>query len=307
MGSVAFIFPGQGSQYVGMGKQLYENSAVAREVFEQATDILGFDIKRLMFDGPQDELQQTRNCQPAIFIHSVACLKILQALPRFTRLDVKFTAGLSLGEYTALVASGVCSFKEGLSLVKKRALLMEEASKANPGAMAAVLGLSREEVEKICQATGAEIANLNCPGQIVISGTADSVKKAQDMALAQGAKNVVVLGVSIASHSSLMRPIADDFKRELNLADFHPAEIPVISNVTAKEQIIPREIRNNLTEQLYSPVRWEDSVRYMAAEGVSTFFEIGPNKVLKGLLRRIDSSLKVVNIEKPKDFEDLPL
>jgi len=304
--NIAFIFPGQGAQYIGMGSQLYESSPVAREIFDKAGEVLGFDIKKLMFEGPQEGLKSTVNCQPAILIHSIASLRALEANSKYSQIKPRFIAGLSVGEYSALVAAGVLSFENGLSLLRKRAELMDKASKMHLGAMAAVLALDKEKLREICDDVGVEIANLNCPGQIVISGEVKAINKAKDLALKAGARNVVILEVSGAFHSSLMKSIVEEFKRELENTEFSNAEFPVISNVTSREETQPEQIRKNLEEQLYSSVLWEDSIRYIVSQGVSCFFEIGPNKILKGLLRRIDSSLTVNNIEKPQDLDSLP-
>ena len=304
---IAYIFPGQGAQYVGMGKRLYESSLIAKEIFDKANDVLGFDIKRLCFEGPEEELKTTANCQPAILIHSIAALRVFELNPKYSQIKPSFMAGLSLGEYTALIASGVFSFDDGLALVRKRAELMEKASKENPGAMAAVLGLDRGKVAEICSKSETEIANLNCPGQVVISGKPEAINKAKDLALKAGAKNVVILEVSGAFHCSLMKSAAKEFSKELDKVKISNPQFPVISNVTAKEATAAGQIRQNLERQLYRPVLWEDSVRYIASHEVNTFLEIGPNKVLKGLLRRTDPRWTVYNIEKPQDIENLTI
>jgi len=304
---IAYIFPGQGAQYVGMGKELYGSSSVAREIFDKANDVLGFDIKKLCFQGPQEELKNTSNCQPAILIHSIAALGVFESNPKYSQVKPSFMAGLSLGEYTALIASGVFSFEDGLVLVRKRAELMERASKENPGAMAAVLGLDREKVAEICNKSETEIANLNCPGQVVISGKPEAVNKAKDLAAKSGAKNVVILEVSGAFHCSLMKSAAEEFRKELDKVKISNPQFPVISNASAKEQISPEQIRQNLERQLYRPVLWEDSVRYITSHKVNTFLEIGPNKVLRGLLRRTNPRWTVYNIEKPQDIENLSI
>lgn len=303
---VSFIFPGQSAQYVGMGKEIYENSQSARAVFNKANDVLGFDITKLCFQGPESELKATINCQPAIFIVSLACLQALKSHKKSKNLNPKFMAGLSLGEYSALVAAGAFSFEDGLKIVRQRAEFMEEAAAKNPGKMAAIIGLDMEKIGLICSHSGAQIANLNCPGQIVISGRTYDIDKAVQLAREQGAKSVI-LEVSGAFHSYLMNEAGKRLTDLLNVADIRETRVPVISNVTARPEILIEEIRINLVEQMSSPVRWEDSVRYIQEEGIVDFLEIGPNKILKGMLRRIDSNLKVYNIEKPQDINNLPL
>ncbi len=303
---VAFIFPGQGAQYIGMGRDLYAAYPQSKEVFDKADKILGFPISRLCFEGPQDVLTQTQNCQPAIFTASIAALEVFKS--RATNHEpriAKYTAGLSLGEYSALVASGALSFEDGLRLVKKRAELMEAATKKYPGKMSAVLGLGREEVQEICLASGAEIANLNCPAQVVITGRVEAIEKAKQLAQQKGAKRVIDLEVSGAFHSSLMKEAAQELNQQLKDYNVQDATIPVISNVTARAQEKSPEIRENMVKQLYSPVLWEDSVRYIAAGGVKTFYEIGPGNILKGLIRKIDSSLAVINIGKAEDLANI--
>ena len=296
---VAFVFPGQGAQYVGMGRDLYTAYPQSKEVFDKADKVLGFSISRLCFDGPLDLLTKTQNCQPAIFTVSIAALEV------FKMRNVKYTAGLSLGEYSALTASGALSFEDGLRLVKKRAELMEAATKKYPGKMSAVLGLGREEVQEICLASGAEIANLNCPAQVVITGRIEAIEKAKQLALQKGAKRVIDLEVSGAFHSSLMKEAAEELNQQLKDYNIQDAAIPVISNVTARPQEKSPEIRENMVKQIHSPVLWEDSVRYIAAGGVKTFYEIGPGNILKGLIRKIDSSLAVINIGKAEDLANI--
>jgi [acyl-carrier-protein] S-malonyltransferase len=303
---VAFIFPGQGAQYIGMGRDLYAAYPQSKEVFDKADKILGFPISRLCFEGPQDVLTQTQNCQPAIFTVSIASIAAFKSrITNHESRTTKYTAGLSLGEYSALVASGALSFEDGLRLVQKRAKLMEAATKKYPGKMSAVLGLGREEVREICLASGAEIANLNCPGQVVITGRIEAIEKAKQLAQQKGAKRVIDLEVSGAFHSSLMKEAAQELNQQLKDYNIQDAVVPVISNVTARAQEKSPEIRENMVKQLYSPVLWEDSVRYIAAQGVKTFYEIGPGNILKGLIRKIDPSLEVINIGKAEDLANI--
>lgn len=299
---VAFIFPGQGSQYVGMGKDFYETFPESKAVFDAADSILGFSLTKLCFEGPLEELTKTKNCQPAILTVSIAALEAFKTVIRYPLSAICCTAGLSLGEYSALVASSVLSFPEALRLVRKRAELMEEAAQKYPGKMAAVLGLEQKTLEDICAKSSVEIANLNCPGQIVISGCAEALEKAKALALLSGAKRAIDLEVSGAFHSSLMKEAAVGFKAFLDGFTLKTAVIPIISNVTAQAQSEVSSIRDNLFKQIYSPVRWEESVREMAKTGVSTFYEIGPGSILKGLIRKIDSKIEVKNIGSVKDI-----
>jgi len=290
-----------------MGKDLYEACPASRDVFDEAEKILpGLDIKRLCFKGPIEELTQTANSQVAILVASFAALRALAAQGAAATKDnvvaASYAAGLSLGELTALVAARSIGFQDAVLLVKRRGELMEQASLKNPGSMASIIGLSLEELNEACRESGAEVANLNCPGQIVISGAKDAVESCMALATKKGAKKSILLKVSGPFHSSLMKEAAELFKAELEKVKFFTPEIGVVSNVTADYEASPEEIKQNLVRQLHSPVRWEESVRRIAAEGVDGFFEIGPGKVLKGLLRRIDPNLKVWNIETPKDI-----
>jgi [acyl-carrier-protein] S-malonyltransferase len=302
---VAFIFPGQGAQYVGMGKGLYETFKESKVVFDKADEVLGFFLSRLCFEGPQEELTRTPNCQPAILTASIAALEAFKSAIRYPLSAIRYSAGLSLGEYSALVASGVLSFEDGLRLVRKRAELMEEAARVNPGKMAAIVGLERSVLEALCKKSNAELANINCPGQMVITGRTEAVEKAKNMALEKGAKRAIDLEVSGAFHSSLMREAALEFKAFLEGFNLKTGSIPVVSNVTAEPRYEAGEIRENLFKQIYSPVLWEDSVRYIAAQGVKTFYEIGPGNVLKGLLRKIDANLEVKSIGTVDDINSL--
>lgn len=304
MFEIAFIFPGQGAQYVGMGRDLYDNFKVVREIFEEANKVLDFDITQLCFEGPLEQLTRTENCQPAILTVSIAALRAVEV--SFASFTPKFVAGLSLGEYSALVSAGSLEFEDALRIVKKRGQFMEEVSREYPGKMASIIGLSQDEVGIICKQSGAEIANLNCPGQIVVSGSINSIKEIIDLAEAKGAKKVITLDVSGPFHSSFMNSASSRLKSELEKVKILPPRIPVISNVTANHEVSPEEIRKNLTLQITTTTRWEDSIKLIIKEGVKGFFEIGPGRVLKGLLRRIDPGLEVYNVETAQDIKRLP-
>lgn len=296
----ALIFPGQGAQYVGMGRDLYERYPAAKVIYEKANNILGFDISKICFEGPKEELTRTDICQPAILITSIAALRSLESnLP--SPLSPKAVLGLSLGEYTALVCAGSLTFEDGLYLVRKRGEFMEEAARQNPGTMASVIGFSLEETRKICEETGIQIANLNSPGQIVISGAKEKVEAASALAKERGAKRIIPLDVSGAFHSDLMELAANKLKNEIDKMNVSAPTIKVISNVTAKQETTPEEIKDNLVAQVKSPVLWEDSIRFLAAGGIKRFIEIGPGKVLAGLLRRIDSTIECFNVETAAD------
>ena len=295
----ALIFPGQGAQYVGMGKELYQQSPVAKVIFEKANSILGFDMTKICFEGPKTELTRSDVCQPAILTASIAALRALESFSG--HLIPKAALGLSLGEYTALVAAGSISFEDAVSLVRKRGQFMEEASRQNPGTMASVIGLSIEEAKKVCLEVGAEIANLNSPGQIVISGAKEKVDAASNLAKERGARKVIPLDVSGAFHSGLMEPAAQKLKAEIDKIEIKPPKIKVVTNVDAGYESSPAEIKGNLIRQVKSPVLWEDSIRFLAGEGTRRYIEVGPGKVLAGLLRRIDPSLECLNVETPAD------
>jgi len=299
MEKCAYLFAGQGSQYVGMGKDLYESFPESKAVFDKADKILGFSLSGLMFGGDPEMLKLTINSQPAILTASIAAFEAFRA-----RNDIKpeFTAGLSLGEYSALVASGTLTFEVGIKLVRKRAEIMDEASRKYPGKMAAVLDLSPEKVQDICLKSGAEIANLNAPGQVVISGKAEAVTKAKELCEQAGAKRVIELDVSGGFHSSLMFEASAELKHFLDNTPFSSPVVPVVSNYTARPQYKISQVIENLTLQMYSSVKWEPSMRFMLGQGITKFFEFGPGKVLKGLMRRIDSSAQVVSIEKKEDI-----
>jgi [acyl-carrier-protein] S-malonyltransferase len=288
---ITYLFPGQGSQYVGMGRDLYTTFPASRDVFDQADDILDTALSRICFEGPANLLNDTWNTQPAILVTSIAAL---HALPERSIPDPAFVAGHSMGEFSALVAASALSFKDGLKLVRERGRLMKEAGDRSPGGMAAILGMERDQVEAICAAGRSQtgeyvgIANDNCPGQLVISGTTTALDRAVELAGDQGAKRVTRLAVSIAAHSPLMKQAAEEFKRALDATPFQKPVVPLVANATASPLTVPDNIREALGLQLTSPVRWTESVRWMIDQGVNRFVEVGPKQVLTGLLRRID-------------------
>lgn len=307
---LAYIFPGQGTQYVGMGHDLYENFEVARSLFHKANEILKFDIMRLCFFGPSEELTRTRNCQPAIFLVSIVALKCLQEYFKqqigsfyHQELNPVVAAGLSLGEYSALVAAEAISFEDALLLVRKRGEFMEEACNENPGTMSAIIGLEKEQVEEICKQTGAEIANINSPEQIVIAGKVSSVEEAENLAREKKARRVIRLNVSGAFHSSLMDSAAKKLTYYLNDVNIDRPKFTVVSNVNAYFSFLPQEIKANLVNQVNHPTLWVECVRTMVDLGVTAFLEIGPGKTLRGLLRKIDPALVVYNIETSADIK----
>ncbi len=286
----AFVFPGQGAQFVGMGKDLYDNNEVAREMFEKANEILGFRITDLMFEGTDEDLRQTKVTQPAIFLHSVILAKTLGA-----DFNPDMVAGHSLGEFSALTAAGALSFEDGLKLVAARAMAMQKACELKPSTMAAVLALPDEKVEEICAGIGGVVvcANYNCPGQIVISGEIEAIDKACEQLLAAGAKRALKLKVGGAFHSPCMEPARAELAKAIEATEVHEPVCPVYQNVDAKPHTDPAEIKANLVAQLTAPVRWTQTVRNMIADGATEFVELGPGKVLQGLVMKIDRNMAV--------------
>jgi [acyl-carrier-protein] S-malonyltransferase len=298
---LAFLFPGQGAQYVGMGKDLCDNFPEARKVFEEADSVLGFSLSRLCFEGPFEELTLTENCQPAVLTASAAALAVLKV--RHPQIEPSAVAGLSLGEYSALVANGVLSFRDAVSLVRRRGQFMEEAARKHPGKMSCVLGLDADQMSAICVDTSCEIANLNCPGQVVISGSQAHLEAAAQAALQKGAKRVIPLDVSGPFHSSLMDEACLKLSEEIEKVKFSPAKCPVVCNVNAKEESDPAQIRINLIKQVNSATYWEASMRLLLSRGVAHFLEVGPGAVLRGLFKKIDPSVKVLNAGQSADLE----
>ncbi|CAM4279774.1 [acyl-carrier-protein] S-malonyltransferase [Paenibacillus endophyticus] len=307
MSKIAFVFPGQGAQAVGMGKDAFDTFDRSRSVFEQADEALGFSLSSIIFEGPEEQLKQTANTQPALLTVSVALLEALEG----KGLKPDYVAGHSLGEYSALVAAGVLSFEDAVRTVRARGQFMEQAVPSGQGAMAAVLGAERETLAALCAAITAEgsaveLANVNCPGQIVVSGSAAGVEAVVQRGKEEaGAKRVIPLEVSGPFHSSLMKPAADNLQTVLADVSMKDASVPVIANVTAKEVVSAGEIRSLLVEQVYSPVLWEDSVRYLIEQGVDTFVEIGSGTVLAGLIKKIDKSLRIISINNISALEAL--
>ncbi|WP_281669449.1 ACP S-malonyltransferase [Segatella buccae] len=292
----AFVFPGQGSQFVGMGKDLYENNALAKELFDKADEILGFNITDIMFAGTDEQLKQTNVTQPAVFLHSV-----ISALCLGDDFKPAMVAGHSLGEFSALVAAGALSFEDGLKLVAARANAMQKACEANPGTMAAIIGLSDEKVEEVCSEVSADgqivvAANYNCPGQLVISGNVEAVNAACEKLKEAGAKRALPLKVGGAFHSPLMQPAKDELQAAIEQTEFAAPSCPVYQNVDAKAHTDAAEIKANLTAQLTSPVRWTASVQAMIAAGADDFTECGPGKALQGMIGRIDKNVAVKGI-----------
>ncbi|AOW09227.1 ACP S-malonyltransferase [Flavobacterium gilvum] len=287
----AYVFPGQGAQFTGMGKDLYENSPLAKDLFEKANDILGFRITDIMFEGTAEQLKETKVTQPAVFLHSVILAKTLE------NFNPEMVAGHSLGEFSALVANGALSFEDGLKLVSQRALAMQKACEITPSTMAAVLGLADNVVEEVCASIDGVVvaANYNCPGQLVISGETSAVEKACEAMKAAGAKRALLLPVGGAFHSPMMEPAREELAAAIEATVFSAPICPVYQNVTASAVSDADEIKKNLIIQLTAPVRWTQSVQQMIADGASLFTEVGPGKVLAGLIAKIDKEAATAN------------
>ncbi|MFN2262036.1 MAG: ACP S-malonyltransferase [Psychroflexus sp.] len=289
----AYLFPGQGAQFSGMGADLYNNSEEAKRLFHQANEILGFDITKIMFEGSAEDLKQTKVTQPAIFLHSVILSKILGE-------DFKpdMVAGHSLGEFSALVANGTLDFEDALRLVHQRALAMQKACEINPSTMAAVLGLEDEVVENVCKNIDGVVvpANYNCPGQLVISGSNEAVEKACEVLKEKGAKRAMLLPVGGAFHSPLMEPAREELAKAIDETTFNQPKCPIYQNVSTTAVSDPNEIKKNLMAQLTAPVKWTQTMQQMLADGADDFTEVGPGKVLQGLLKKVDRKVKAESI-----------
>ncbi|WP_339192513.1 ACP S-malonyltransferase [Bacillus sp. FSL K6-1003] len=304
MSKIAFLFPGQGSQFIGMGKELYEQVPAAKRLFDEADETLETKLSSLIFEGDAKELTLTYNAQPALLTTSIAVLEKFKE----SGITPDFTAGHSLGEYSALVAAGAMTFKDAVYTVRKRGEFMNEAVPAGEGAMAAILGMDADALKQVTDKVTedghlVQLANLNCPGQIVISGTAKGVELASEQAKENGAKRAIPLDVSGPFHSELMKPAAEKLKEVLDSCELKNADVPVISNVSADVMTDKEEIKEKLIEQLYSPVRFEETVNKLIAEDVTTFIEIGPGKVLSGLVKKVNRRLKTIAVSDPETIE----
>jgi len=296
MSKVAYVFPGQGSQSVGMGRDLYETFPTAKAVFDQADKALGFAISRLCFEGPEVDLRETINAQPAILTASYAALEAAHAVAGDRLPSPAFVAGHSLGEYTALAAAGVIDFATAARLARERGRLMYEAGVVKPGGMTAIIGFDENTLAEVCRETGAWVVNINCPGQLVVSGAREAVAKAGELAKARGAARVIPLQVSGAFHTPLMQSAVDGMSKIIANLSFKDPAVPIIANTTAQPLTTAAAIKEELINQLCHCVQWQRSVEYMVSQGVTTFIEIGPGKVLTGLIKRINKDVQTLNL-----------
>jgi [acyl-carrier-protein] S-malonyltransferase len=303
---IAYVFPGQGSQKVGMGLDLYNSFDSVKAIFQEADSTLGFSLSKLIFEGPEEELRQTVNAQPALVVMSLACYQSALAVNDRPKIEKPlFLAGHSLGEYTALAIAGVLDYQTTVYMARERGRLMYEAGQLTAGSMAAILGLDEQAVTAICQETGTSLANINCPGQLVISGPKENIEKAIVLARSRGAARALPLQVSGAFHSPLMQPASDGLSAIINKLSFHDPEIPVLANTSAQPLNTAAEIKNELMQQLCHSVQWQRSVEYMVEKGVSTFIEIGSGNVLTGLIKRINKNVKTMNIGTVAELNNL--
>ena len=296
MEKVAYIFPGQGSQWVGMGEDLYREFSSARKIFDLADEVLGFPLSKLCFEGPQEELTLTVNAQPALLTMSCACLEAMREASPDTAMEASFMAGHSLGEYSALEAAGVFDFQAAVGLARERGKMMQEAGRQRPGTMAAVIGLDESIVADVCRESRVWMANINCPGQIAVSGEKENIRKAAELAKEKGAKYVIPLQVSGAFHSPLMEAAVEGMERAIAKEHMHAPAVPVIGNTRAQRMDNTREIRTELADQICGCVQWQRTVQCLADQGVSKFVEIGPGQVLAGLVGRIQKNAGIVNV-----------
>ena len=306
----AFLFPGQGSQSVGMGQDLAHEYKVAKEIFTQADQILGFSLSQLAWSGPEQKLNDTINTQPALLVHSIAALSVFQ--DKFPGYKPAYVAGHSMGELSALVASEILAYPEALKLARRRGELMKYADQIAPGGMAAILGLDIPTLDEICDQASTEneivqVANDNCPGQVVISGNKQAIERAMAFATQSGAKKVVPLPISIAAHSPLMAHAQADFNKAVDTAPISKPQIPLVGNVTALPLTSTDQVRADLQAQLRSRVRWTETIQYLCAQGIETFIEIGNGEVLSGLVKRIDRNTERISLGSPDDFDKLTL
>ena len=305
---IALIFPGQGSQAVGMGSNLVEAYPTAQQLFDRADELLGFQLSAIAWYGPENELNDTINTQPALYLHSIAALAVFRQF--YPDLQPAYVAGHSMGELSALAAAGALSFEDGLRLVRTRGELMKKAGEVSPGSMAAILGLDIPKLDQLCAQASSpgeivQVANDNCPGQVVISGASAAIQRAMALATQAGARRVIPLAVSIAAHSPLMAHSQEDFKRAVDAAPIQDPIIPLVGNVTGTPLTSAQELREDLQAQLTSRVRWTESIQTMASLGVTTFIEVGTGSVLSGLIKRIDRSMVTASFGSPADFEQL--